>query len=37
VEVNNGASHLPRMIVTGINDGCHVDHIQSEDRGGGGV
>lgn len=36
VEVNNGAaSHLPRMVVTGINDACHVDHIQSEDRAGG--
>jgi probable phosphoglycerate mutase len=36
VEVNNGAgSHLPRMVVTGINDACHVKHIQSEDRAGG--
>jgi 2,3-bisphosphoglycerate-dependent phosphoglycerate mutase len=36
VEVDNSAaSHLPRMVVTGINDACHVDHIQSEDRAGG--
>jgi probable phosphoglycerate mutase len=36
VEVNNGAgSHIPRLIVTGINDACHVDHIQSQDRAGG--
>ena len=36
VEVNNGAgSHIPRLIVTGINDACHVDHIQSQDRVGG--
>src|SRR6266542_817653 len=33
VEVNNGADpHMPRMVVTGINDACHVKHIQSEDR-----
>jgi probable phosphoglycerate mutase len=37
VEVNNGPSHLPRTIVTGINDGCHIDHIQAEDRAGGGA
>ncbi len=36
VEVNDPAiRHLPRMIVTGINDVCHVNHIQSEDRAGG--
>ena len=36
VEVNSGAgSHMPRMVVTGINDACHVGHIQSEDRAGG--
>ena len=36
VEVNNGArSHVPPMIVTGINDACHVNHIQSDDRAGG--
>lgn len=36
VEVNNGAApHLPRMIITGINDACHVNHIQSADRAGG--
>ena len=38
IEVSNGASpHLPPMVVTGINDGCHVNHVQSADRGGGGV
>ena len=36
VEVNVGAgSPMPRMVVTGINDACHVNHIQSEDRAGG--
>ena len=36
VEVNGGAgSHMPRMIVSGINDACHVNHIQSADRAGG--
>ena len=36
VEVNNRAgSHMPRMLVTGVNDACHVNHIQSEDRAGG--
>jgi len=38
IEVNNGtAPHLPPLVVTGINDGCHVNHIQSEDRAGGGA
>jgi len=36
VEVNVGAgSPMPRMVITGINDACHVNHIQSEDRAGG--
>jgi len=36
VEVNDGArSHVPRVIVTGINDACHVNDIQSQDRAGG--
>ena len=36
VEVNDGArSHVPRVIATGINDACHVNHIQSQDRAGG--
>ena len=36
VELNGGAgSHMPRMIVSGINDACHVDHIQSADGAGG--
>jgi broad specificity phosphatase PhoE len=34
VEVNSG-THLPQMVVTGINDACHVDQIQSGDRAGG--
>jgi len=38
VEVNSGgASHLPPMVVTGINDTCHVAHLQSRDRAGGGA
>jgi probable phosphoglycerate mutase len=38
IEVNNGsAPHLPPAIVTGINDGCHVDHLKSADRAGGGA
>ena len=37
VEVNNNSAHLPQIIVTGINDACHVHHIQSEDRAGGGA
>jgi broad specificity phosphatase PhoE len=37
IEVNNGsAPHLPPAIVTGINDSCHVDHLKSADRAGGG-
>ena len=36
VEVNVGAgSPMPRMVITGINDACHVNHIQSDDRAGG--
>ena len=36
VEVNDPAvRHLPTMIVTSINDACHVNHIQSEDGTGG--
>jgi probable phosphoglycerate mutase len=36
VDVNGGAgSHMPRMIVTGVNDACHVNRIPSEDRAGG--
>jgi broad specificity phosphatase PhoE len=34
VEVNSNSAHLPKAVVTGINDACHVDHIQSEDRAG---
>jgi probable phosphoglycerate mutase len=38
IEVSNGAApHLPPLVVTVINDGCHVSHAQSQDRGGGGV
>jgi broad specificity phosphatase PhoE len=38
IEMNNGAApHLPPMVVTGINDACHVGNIQSEDRAGGGA
>ena len=38
IEINNGAApHLPPMVVTGINDACHVGNIQSEDRAGGGA
>jgi len=37
VEVNNNSAHLTQIIVTGINDACHVHHIQSEDRAGGGA
>lgn len=38
IEVNNGAApHLPPLVVTGINDRCHVNHAQSEDRAGGGA
>jgi probable phosphoglycerate mutase len=38
IEVNNGAaSHLPPMVVTGINDGCHISNAMSEDRAGGGA
>jgi broad specificity phosphatase PhoE len=38
IEVNNGAApHLPPMVVTGINDGCHVENVQSADRAGGGA
>lgn len=38
IEVNNGtAPHLPPLVVTGINDACHVNHIQSGDRAGGGA
>jgi broad specificity phosphatase PhoE len=38
IEVNNGAApHLPPMVVTGINDTCHVNHVQSADRAGGGA
>jgi len=28
---------VSEIIVTGINDACHVHHIQSEDRAGGGA
>src|SRR5207249_4186807 len=36
VEANDGASsHIPRLVVTGINDACHVNHIQSQDGAGG--
>jgi len=36
VEVKNGAgSHVPPVVITGINDACHVSQIQSEDRAGG--
>jgi broad specificity phosphatase PhoE len=36
VEENNRApSPTPRMVVTGINDACHLNQIQSEDRAGG--
>ena len=38
VEVSNGgAPHLPPMVVTGINDTCHVAHLQPSDRAGGGA
>ena len=38
IEVNNGAvPHLPSLVVTGINDACHVSNVQSEDRAGGGA
>ena len=38
IEVNNGAApHLPPLIVSGINDGCHVGNIQAVDRAGGGA
>jgi len=38
VEVNVKASaHVQLMVVTGINDACHVNHIQSADRTGGGA
>lgn len=38
IEMNNGAApHLPPMVVTGINDACHVGNVQSEDRAGGGA
>jgi broad specificity phosphatase PhoE len=38
IEVNHGAApHLPPMVVTGINDACHVGNVQSEDRAGGGA
>jgi broad specificity phosphatase PhoE len=38
IEVNNGAApHLPPMVVTGINDGCHINHLQPADRAGGGA
>jgi broad specificity phosphatase PhoE len=38
VEVNpDGPAHSPRVVVTGINDGCHVKHAQSADRAGGGA
>lgn len=38
IEVNNGAApHQPSMVVTGINDGCHINHLQSADRAGGGA
>ncbi len=32
VEINDPASrHLPRMVVTGINDVCHIRHLPSGD------
>ena len=38
VEVNDPLTrHLPRMVVTGINDACHIRHLQSEDRASGGA
>ena len=38
IEINTGeAPHLPPMVVTGINDACHVGNVQSEDRAGGGA
>ncbi|MGH9202292.1 MAG: histidine phosphatase family protein [Vicinamibacterales bacterium] len=38
IEVNNGAAHhLPPLVVTGINDGCHVNHLVFTDRAGGGA
>lgn len=38
IEVNNGvAPHLPPMVVTGINDGCHLSRVASGDRAGGGA
>jgi broad specificity phosphatase PhoE len=37
IEVNNGAiPALPAMVVTGINDGCHIHNVKSADRSGGG-
>lgn len=35
VEVSTNSPPLPQMIVSGINDACHVDDIQSEDQAGG--
>jgi len=36
VEVNHGAGlNMSGAVVSGINDACHVNHIQSEDRAGG--
>jgi len=38
VEVNDPSSrHLPGMVVTSINDSCHIRHLRSEDRASGGA
>ena len=38
LELNNGAApHLPSIVVTGINDACHVSNVPSDDRAGGGA
>jgi broad specificity phosphatase PhoE len=39
IEFNGHEStpRLPPAVVTGINDVCHIDHIQSNDRAGGGA
>jgi broad specificity phosphatase PhoE len=38
IEVNaNGSSAQPPVVITGINDACHVGNIQSDDRAGGGA
>jgi 2,3-bisphosphoglycerate-dependent phosphoglycerate mutase len=38
IEVTDGAApQLPSMVVTGINDGCHISVVTSEDRARGGA